>query len=588
MTQVEAVPATQYAVQLVGPGQLVLNTQKEVPQPGPHEILVKVESVGLCFSDVKLLKQFSDHPRKDDILSGISPDILENCRSYVPGAKPGVPGHEVACRIVAVGDQVRRHKAGERCLVQTDYRTLLTRGSNAAFGYTFEGGLQEYVLLDERVTIEPGTGERYLIPVPEPLSASAVALVEPWSCVENAYASSDRRTVLAGGRLLVVADAGHGVEGLMAAFDEHGGPASVVEVTAESAQRQQLGSTGLNVSHSEDVRQLADESFDDIVYFGASPETIEVLSDKLAASGIINIVLGGDSIGRRVAIGIGRIHYGLTRWIGTTGHSAADSYSVVPGSGELRPHDKVLIVGAAGPMGQMHVIRSLCTPVEGISVVGADVDDARLEALRRKAQPYSKRNNVPLRLVNTATEPLDERFSYQVVLVPSGRLVAAAVDNSEAGGLVDIFAGIPAHTRQEIDLDAYIERRCYMFGTSGSVIRDMKALLDKISAGQIDTNCSVDAVSGMAGAIDGVEALEKQTVAGKIIIYPMLHDLGLTRLADLADRFPGVASKLDGGQWCKDAEQELLRAGAAAGLGTTAPGTAAPQPQGTGPEGGRR
>jgi len=43
------------------------------------------------------------------------------------------------------------------------------------------------------------------------LSASAVALVEPWSCVENAYASSDRSTVLAGGRLLVVADAGHEV-----------------------------------------------------------------------------------------------------------------------------------------------------------------------------------------------------------------------------------------------------------------------------------------------------------------------------------------------------------------------------------------
>ena len=148
---------------------------------------------------------------------------------------------------------------------------------------------------------------------------------------------------------------------------------------------------------------------------------------------------------------------------------------------------------------------------------------------------------MPLRLVNTATEPLHERFSYQVVLVPSGRLVAAAIDNCEAGGLVDIFAGIPAQTRQEIDLDAYIVRRCYMFGTSGSVIRDMKALLEKISSGQIDTNCSVDAVSGMAGAIDGVEALEKQTVAGKIIIYPMLHDLGLTRLAELAERFPSVA-----------------------------------------------
>ena len=189
---------------------------------------------------------------------------------------------------------------------------LADAGSNAAFGYTFEGGLQEYVLLDERVTIEPGTGERYLIPVPEPLSASAVALVEPWSCVENAYASADRRTILAGGRLLVVADAGHGVEGLAAAFDEHGGPASVVAVTADGTQGRQLGSTGLNIPHSEDVGELADESFDDIVYFGASPETIEVLSGKLAASGIINIVLGGARIGRRVTIGIGRVHYGLT------------------------------------------------------------------------------------------------------------------------------------------------------------------------------------------------------------------------------------------------------------------------------------
>jgi D-arabinose 1-dehydrogenase-like Zn-dependent alcohol dehydrogenase len=542
--------------------------------------LVKVESVGLCFSDVKFLKQFSDHPRKNGVLSGISPDILANCRSYVPGTKPAVPGHEVACRVVAVGDEVEKYRVGERCLVQTDYRSLPTRGANAAFGYTFEGGLQEYVLLDERVATEPGTGERYLILVPESLSASAVALVEPWSCVENAYASADRRAVMAGGRLLVVAAAGHAVAGLTGAFDEHGGPASVVAVTAEVAQREYLGSTGLAVDYVSDVHDLPDESFDDIIYFGASKETIEALNDKLAVSGIINIVLGGASIGRGVAIGIGRIHYGLTRWIGTPGASAADSYSVIPASGELRPNDKVLIVGAAGPMGQMHVIRSLCTPVEGLSVVAADVDGVRLEALARKAEPYARRNGIPLRLVNTATEPLHERFSYQVVLVPAGPLVAAAVDASEDGGLIDIFAGIPAHTRQEIDLDTYIGRRCYMFGTSGSVISDMKVLLGKVSSGQLDTNCSVDAVSGMAGAIDGVAALEKQTMAGKIVIYPMLHDVGLTRLSDLGDRFPTVAAKLEDGQWCKAAEQELLRAAGAGGPVTAAAGAPAPGPEG--------
>ena len=88
MRQIEALPAAQYAVQLVGPGHLVLNTEKEVAPPGPHEILVRVESVGLCFSDVKLLKQFSA-PAEGPVVSGISQDILENCQSYVPGERPG-------------------------------------------------------------------------------------------------------------------------------------------------------------------------------------------------------------------------------------------------------------------------------------------------------------------------------------------------------------------------------------------------------------------------------------------------------------------------------------------------------------------
>jgi hypothetical protein len=91
----------------------------------------------------------------------------------------------------------------------------------------------------------------------------------------------------------------------------------------------------------------------------------------------------------------------------------------------------------------------------------------------------------------------------------------------------------------------------------------------------------------MAGAIDGVAALEKQTMAGKIVIYPMLHDVGLTRLSDLAVRFPSVASKLDDGQWSKAAEQELLRAGALEGRAPTAEGHAA-EDVAARPEGGAR
>ena len=53
--------------------------------------------------------------------------------------------------------------------------------------------------MDERVVIDPETGERFLIPVPEDLSASAVCLVEPWACVEDSYVNPERRRPLKAG-----------------------------------------------------------------------------------------------------------------------------------------------------------------------------------------------------------------------------------------------------------------------------------------------------------------------------------------------------------------------------------------------------
>ena len=554
----DALPASQNAVQLVGPGRLVLNRSKDVPQPGPHQIVVKVEAVGLCFSDLKLWNQFSAHPRKGEIVSGIAPEVLQQIPSYVPGELPTVPGHEVSCRIVAVGSDVTRHRVGERCLVQTDYRTLPTKGSNAAFGYNFEGGLQEYVLMDERVVVDTVTGVRALIAVSEEPSASAVALVEPWACVENSYSTTNRRTLAPRGRLLVVAEDGHAVMGLAEAAKPGQPPASVTIVAAAEVDLPWAGPS-VAVIRASDVRDLPDASFDDIVYFGASKLTIDVLNDKLAVGAIINVVLAGATIGAPVSVGVGRVHYEATRWIGTVANSAAESYVTVPPSGELRPGDSLLAVGAAGPMGQMHILRSLSADVDGLSVVGTDLDDARLRSLLAKAQPLAQANGVSLRLLNTSSQPLVGTFSYHLILVPMPSLVADAVQSSEDRGLINIFAGIAVATRHDIDLDAYIARRCYMFGSSGSVVSDMEVLLDRIATGRLDTNLSVDAVSGMAGAADGLAALQDRTMAGKIVIYPSLHEVGLLSLADLSGAFPTVASKLADGHWCLEAERELLK-----------------------------
>ena len=59
------IPATQHAIQIVGVDEFVLNPAKPVDEVGPHQMLLKVEACGICFSDTKLLHAFDSHPRKD-------------------------------------------------------------------------------------------------------------------------------------------------------------------------------------------------------------------------------------------------------------------------------------------------------------------------------------------------------------------------------------------------------------------------------------------------------------------------------------------------------------------------------------------
>ncbi len=536
-----AIPETQFAIQLVGPGDLKLNPSKEVFKPGPHQILVKTEAVGLCFSDLKLLKHFTEHPRKNEILKGMDLGILKEIASYVPGSKPTVPGHEVSCRIVAIGSEVKQHKVGERVLVQTDYRDLPTNGSTAAFGYNFEGGLQEYVLMDERVVVDK-KGERFLIPVSEHLSASAIAMIEPYACVEDSYVTDERVTITAGGNMLVVTDdANIKPEALKLPWSKQGMPAKIV------------------VRKSSELTDLPHEGFQDIIAFAPNKATVEILNDKLSPSGTINLVMCGKKFGAPVNMGVGRLHYGGTRWVGSTGSDESEGYRWVPATGELRDDDKVLVIGAGGPMGQMHVIRAVASGKRNISVVATDMDDSRLESLRAKAEPLAKAAKAALRMVNTVKHPLSESFSYVALMAPIPALVAQAVKDCTPGGIINIFAGIAATVKHEIDLDLVIEKKIFLFGTSGSNIRDMKIVLEKVQSGQFDTNCSLDAVSGMAGAKDGLDAVENRTLAGKIVVYPQLHNLPLTPLSELGKKFPTVAAKLNNGQWTKAAEDELLR-----------------------------
>ncbi len=558
-------PEKQFAVQLVGPDQLKLNTSKDVVEPTGFQILCRVEATGLCFSDLKLLKQFVDHPRKSPVVKGVDPDVLESNPSYVPNEKPTVPGHESIIEIVAVGDKVQNHKVGERCLVQTDYRAARTAAnSNAAFGYNFEGGLQEYVIIDERISVDAATGDRLLIPVDESLSRSAVCLVEPWACVEDSYATTERQSIKPGGKLLIVAEEGHAVVGLKESMSAEGAPAEITCFLRDASQAEAVKEqTGCDAAadwngDKSPLEALGEQTFDDVVYFGAKKSTLEALNHTLANECIMNVVLGGEQIGQKVAIGVGRLHYGMTRWVGTTTVDASNSYGVIPTDGEIRDNDTVAVVGAGGPMGQMHVIRILCAGKQSLDVVATDFDDERLVSLEEVAKPLAESNGHQLKVINPQNGDPGSGFTYNAVMVPVPALVEKAIADAAKGCLVNIFAGIPAPTIHDIDLDAVIEKGVFLFGTSGSTLADMKAVLAKVTTGELDTNLSVDAVSGMQGGICGIKAVENRTLAGKIIVYPELHDLPLIPLTEIGKSYPSVGEKLNNGKWTKAAEEELL------------------------------
>src|ERR1039457_10286 len=300
------IPKQQRAIQLVGREKLIINESKPVFEPGPHQILGRVEVCGLCFSDLKLLKQFSGHARKSEVKAGVHQSALLEMPHYVPGEKPTVPGHETVIRIVRVGNKVTRHKVGERYLVQTDYRWLPTAHSASAFGYNFEGALQEYVLMDDRVVTAPN-GESMLIPVPEDFSASALALCEPWACVEDAYVDKQRQKLKVDGKMLVVGETTVVPQQLDNLFARYGKPSDIAWKTAA------------------DIAELKDASFDDVVYFGANADTVAKLFPKVGVRGVFNIVQCGGKFGRPVVSQIGRVHYGAIRVIGTPGSDSAEA-----------------------------------------------------------------------------------------------------------------------------------------------------------------------------------------------------------------------------------------------------------------------
>ena len=352
-------------------------------------------------------------------------------------------------RVVKVGRGVTSAKVGDRRLVQTDYRWLKTANSNAAFGYNFEGALQEYVLMDERVITAPD-GDSMLLPASEGLAASAIALVEPWACVEDSYVARERRGLTPGGHLLVAGKPG--TVDWETLFSSLGRPATLSYLHDVPPAVHQVATR-----HISNLELLGDETVNDIILFGADAELTEKLFPKLAKGGLINLVLQGETFARPVVTPVGRVHYGGVRITGSVGADVAAGYRAIPDSGEIKPGNRINVIGAAGPMGTMHVLRDLCQGVPGVSVYGGDMSEERLAALERLARPLAESNRLTFATYHAQKIPPAGPFDYIAIMVPAPALVASAVTSAAPDAVINIFAGIPATVSHPIDLQRFVQ-----------------------------------------------------------------------------------------------------------------------------------
>jgi len=132
--------------------------EKEIPEPGPGEVLIQVMASGICGTDLHIY------------------------RGEYLGDYPIIPGHEFSGIVTAAGRQVTRFKVGDRVAVEPNIACdncihCLNNRQNfclnwQAIGVTLPGGMEQYVTAPEKAVFSIGN-----------LPYEQAAFMEPLSCV---------------------------------------------------------------------------------------------------------------------------------------------------------------------------------------------------------------------------------------------------------------------------------------------------------------------------------------------------------------------------------------------------------------------
>lgn len=245
------------------------------PLPGPHEVLIRVASVGVCGSDI----HYFEHGR----IGRFTVDA------------PLVLGHEASGQVVGLGPAVSRLTLGQRVSLEPGIPDF-TCSQCLAGRYNLCTGMRFFATppidgaFAELVTIH----ELFAHPVPDQLSDDASALLEPlsvglWAC--------RRGEVTAGSRVLVT---GAGPVGLVTAQCALALGASEVTVTDVNRHRLQLaGELGVTTTVDLGTNSLAGSGVEPDVLLECSgrPEAvIDAIPTVARAGRVVLVGMGADEL----------------------------------------------------------------------------------------------------------------------------------------------------------------------------------------------------------------------------------------------------------------------------------------------------
>ncbi|TDC88360.1 alcohol dehydrogenase catalytic domain-containing protein [Actinomadura sp. 7K507] len=202
---------------LTAPGKPLEIVEREVPEPGPGEILVEVTACGMCFSEINHL------------------------RGHYPfGTFPAVPGHEISGVVAALGEGVDWPEVGTAVGAQWLYgscghcdqcvrgdQILCTGAPKAVTGVNRDGGYAEYFV-----------GQAgFVTPLPDGLDPVAGA---PLMCAGiTAFNGLRQAGAVAGSRVAVLGTGGVGTFG--ARFAAAMGARVAVVSRSRRAEKEALG-----------------------------------------------------------------------------------------------------------------------------------------------------------------------------------------------------------------------------------------------------------------------------------------------------------------------------------------------------------